>query len=116
MKDLTQSIKELQDIQEQLEADMKFGLSEKLQNIIDEITISNQVEKPVSPTERNSFGQWILCEDKMPRVCESVIVCDPKQPRTCKINEAFWDGEEWNFIRDGYEPIQITKWMPLPKP
>lgn len=47
MEDLTSNIKELQDIQEQLEADMKFGLSEKLQNIIDEITISNQVEKPV---------------------------------------------------------------------
>lgn len=45
MKKLKQLNKELQTIQEQLEADMKYGLSEKLQNIIDDI--SNLVEARV---------------------------------------------------------------------
>lgn len=49
MKDIKILIAELQQIQEELETNMKYGLSEKLQNIVDDLTKSFPVDKPVKP-------------------------------------------------------------------
>lgn len=57
MNDITK--KELQEIQEQLESIMQYGLADKLQNIIDDNSIP--VDKPVGVPSRTNSETLLEC-------------------------------------------------------
>lgn len=71
----------------------------------------SQVEPEVLLPERNSFGQWILCADKMPDEINSLAVSSSKWIVASK--DDAWLEDRHPVWWDEYG---IIKWMPLPKP
>ena len=82
-----------------------------LDALIELVSKVSPFEAPVSPTERNSFGQWTLCSDKMPKEINDLqigldkkwIVTDGTDVWVEPTHPVWWDDKN------------IIKWMPLPK-
>ena len=61
--------------------------------------------------------KWISVKDGLPESYESVLISgkfigDLKTTT----NEAYYDGRQWNSIRNYSTLESVTHWMPLPEP
>lgn len=84
-------------------------LETKIKKLFNDISIPMQL--PVLLPERNSFGQWILCSDKMPDEINSLAISSSKWIVASK--DDIWLEDRHPVWWDEYG---IVKWMPLPKP
>lgn len=59
---------------------------------------------------------WIKVTERLPDEFESVIVWGLLEvegdPHHC--HEAYHNGDRWDTVRELYELIQVTHWMPWP--
>jgi hypothetical protein len=80
-------------------------------------TIKEKVRFCIAAVIRRD-GKWIKTNDEMPADLESVITYDSggDGDDSSRINEGFFDGDKWFSVREDYDLINVTHWMPFPMP
>ena len=61
---------------------------------------------------KQSVGEWISVEERLPQECTQVIVCD----EDWTVGEAFYYKEDRFEWIDSEKLAFVTHWMPLPEP